>query len=252
MTTPKAIQPILDVSVHPTSYAEATERIISWAKAKQAKSVYAANVHMIMEGVDDPAFKALINQADLVTPDGMPLVWALRRLGAPGAKRVYGPTLMLHVLQAAEAEGLNVGLYGSQPHVLDDLKDNLEQRYPELNITYAYAPPFRPLSEDEDAAVINDIKAANVHLLFVGLGCPRQEKWVANHRDKLDLVQLAVGAAFDFHAGHVKQAPAAMQNSGLEWLYRLSREPGRLFKRYAKHNPRFVFFLSQQLLRNRG
>jgi len=239
---------ILGVNLHPTSYAEATQHILHWSNERQGRMVCAANVHMIMEAHDDPAFKAILNEADLVTPDGMPLVWILRRLGFKDQTRVYGPDLMLHVLGAAEAAGTPVGFYGGTPEVLEALQVKLRSRFPALQIAYAFSPPFWELSETEKAEQIHAIRAADPRILFVGLGCPKQERWMAQHRHELPMVTLGVGAAFDLHAGSLRQAPPWMQRIGLEWLFRLMVEPRRLWKRYLVHNPRFIWLIFLQLM----
>jgi len=237
--------------VDATSYEAAAHRVCAWARDDAARYVCVANVHMTMTAVDDAGFRDLVNRADLVTPDGMPLVWMLGRLGVPDASRVYGPTLLLHVCERAAEEGVPVGFYGGTDDVLRDLRSTLEARYPGLDIAYAYAPPFRPLTPEEDASVVADIEASGARILFVGLGCPKQERWMAAHQDRLPLVQLGVGAAFAFHAGHVRQAPAWLQDRGLEWAFRLVTEPRRLWRRYLYNNPRFMVLAAWQLLRRR-
>lgn len=249
---------VLGMRVDASTYRSAAERIVSWASAMgdsptastdpRPRYVCVANVHMTMEAFDDPSFRDIVNRADLVTSDGMPLVWMLRRLGLPHAERVYGPTLTLHVCEAAAAAGVPVAFYGGAPEAVEGLKAELARRFPDLDVRYAYSPPFRPLSPEEDAEIVADIVASGARILFVGLGCPKQERWMAEHARRLPLVQLGVGAAFDIHAGRVKQAPAWMQDRGLEWLFRLAVEPRRLWRRYLVHNPRFVFFAGLQLL----
>ena len=184
----------------------------------------------------------------LVTPDGVPLVWALQALGVAGARRVYGPTLMHHVCREAELLDLAVGFYGGAPDVLDALVRRTAQRFPGLRICFAASPPFRELDDAESEQVCEAIAAAGVQVLFVGLGCPKQERFMARHRDRLACAMLGVGAAFDFHAGAKRQAPGWIQRIGLEWLFRLACEPRRLWRRYLLGNPRFVFHFSKQLL----
>lgn len=211
-----------------------------------------ANVHMVMEAYDDPAFRRVVNGADLVTPDGMPLVWFLRRLGHPLKDRVYGPTLTLWVLEAAAREGVPVGFFGASPDVLETLIQNVRLKYPAVRVSYHFSPPFREPTPEEDEETVRAIQESGAGILFVGLGCPKQERWMAAHRGRISAVMLGVGAAFDFHAGRVKQAPAWMQQRGMEWLFRLMTEPRRLWKRYLKHNPRFAALAAWQLLRGRG
>jgi N-acetylglucosaminyldiphosphoundecaprenol N-acetyl-beta-D-mannosaminyltransferase len=243
---------ILGMRVDATSYADATERVIAWAREGAPRTVCVANVHMTMEAWDDPAFLKLVNGADLVTPDGMPLVWALRRLGVPSASRVYGPTLTLRVCERAAREGVPVAFHGGSPEAIETLVDNLTAHFPGLQVAYAVSPPFRPATPEEDAATVAAIRGSGARVLFIGLGCPKQERWMADHRERLPLVQIGVGAAFDFHAGRVRQAPPALQRLGLEWAFRLAMEPRRLAKRYLRHNPRFVWHLGWQLWRERG
>ena len=261
MTTPPNEQPraadvhsraVLGLRVDATSYADAAERVMAWADEDRGRYVCVANVHMTMEAWDDPDFRRAVNDADLVTPDGMPLVWALRQLGAPEASRVYGPTLTLHVCEAAAQAGVPVGMYGGRPEAVEGLVANLRARYPGLQVAFKESPPFRALTPEEDEQVMRRIRGSGARVLFVGLGCPKQERWMAEHRQRLPLVQLGVGAAFDFHAGLVRQAPPTLQRLGLEWAFRLAMEPRRLARRYVRHNPRFVWLFARQLLRERG
>lgn len=242
---------IVGTRVDATSYADATDRIAGWAKDADSRVVCIANVHGVMEGHDDPGFQAQMRAADLVTPDGMPLVWALKLLGVKDATRVYGPDLMPELCARAERDGIPIGLYGGSPDTLERLQAALEQRYPRLCIAYAESPPFRPPSADEDAATVDVIAASGARILFVGLGCPKQERWMAEHRGRVPAVMVGVGAAFDFLAGRKPQAPRWMMRAGLEWLFRLATEPRRLWRRYARHNPRFVALLARQLLTGR-
>jgi N-acetylglucosaminyldiphosphoundecaprenol N-acetyl-beta-D-mannosaminyltransferase len=238
---------ILGMRVDPTSYEEATEKVLAWAAAGESRYVCVANVHMVMEAQDDPSFRTLVNAADLVTPDGMPLVWMLRKLGYPHQERVRGPELTSRVCAEAARRGVPVGFYGGHPEALEALVRNLSARFPGLRVVYAYSPPFRPLTPEEDERVTEEINASGARILFVGLGCPKQEWWMAEHKGRVRAVMLGVGAAFDFHAGRVRQAPVWMQRAGLEWLFRLVQEPRRLWRRYLKHNPRFLLLAFLQL-----
>jgi N-acetylglucosaminyldiphosphoundecaprenol N-acetyl-beta-D-mannosaminyltransferase len=204
-----------------------------------------------MEAHDDPTFRSVMNEADLVTPDGMPLVWGLRRLGVEDATRVYGPDLTPWILERAATEGLPVGFYGVTDEIMSEFSRRVLQRWPSLNIAYSYSPPFRPLSEEEDLRVVEDVNASGARILLVGLGCPRQEQWMAAHRSRIDAAMVGVGAAFDFIAGNKRQAPELMQRTGTEWVFRLVTEPRRLWKRYLIHNPRFVALFGAQLIRTR-
>ncbi len=242
---------VLGTRVDATDYPRATALVQEWATRGESRYLCAANVHMVMEGHDASDFQRVVNGADLVTPDGVPLVWALRRGGFPGQSRVYGPELMLHVCAAAARAGLPVGLYGGHPDTLVELQERLLVRYPALRIAFAKSPPFRALSVEEDQAATAEINAEGVRILFVGLGCPKQERWMAAHRGRVAAVMLGVGAAFDFHAGKVKQAPPLLQAAGLEWAFRLAMEPRRLFLRYARHNPRFLALMARAAFRAR-
>ena len=232
---------VLGMRVDDPGFAGAVEAIVGRAQSHPRGYVCVANVHMTMTAFDDAGFQAVVNDADLVTPDGMPLVWALRLLGRRQAERVRGPDLMPAVLAEAARLDLPVGFYGATPDTLERVAALFRQRHPQLRLDYSYAPPFRPLDAVEDAAVTADIVASGVRILFVGLGCPKQERWMAAHRGRLPAVLIGVGAAFDMHAGNVSQAPLFMQRAGLEWLHRLASEPRRLWRRYLVYNSRFVW-----------
>jgi N-acetylglucosaminyldiphosphoundecaprenol N-acetyl-beta-D-mannosaminyltransferase len=249
---------ILGMRVGVTNYQGATGLILDKAKNGDGGYVCVANVHMIMEAYDDPNFKAIVNNADLVTPDGMPLIWMLRRMGYNLEDRVYGPTLTLRVLEAAAIQGIPVGFYGGKRDVLEALIYNITQKFPGLKITFKMSPPFQELSQEEKYDIACSINASGTRILFVGLGCPKQEKWMASQIAKnnstgagVQAVMIGVGAAFDFHANRVRQAPAWMQSRGLEWLFRLLNEPRRLWKRYIIHNPRFVMLTTKDLFKKK-
>lgn len=239
---------VLGMRVDHTSYADATRRCLAWAKAGESRYVCVSTVHMVMESYDAPAFRQVVNGADLVTPDGMPLVWALRLLGVKGATRTYGPALTPALLAEAAREGIRVGFYGGTEESLAQLLRVVHERYPGIQVSFAYSPPFRPLTPDEDEWVTQGLNRSGTQILFVGIGCPKQERWMAAHRGRVQAVMLGVGAAFDFLIGAKPQAPPLMQSLGLEWLFRLITEPRRLWRRYLKHNPRFLLFFLMQLL----
>ena len=232
---------VLGMRVDATSYAECARTVLEMAEAGQGGMTCVATVHMVMEAFDDPAFQRIVNAADRVTPDGMPLVWSLRRAGFSEASRVYGPDLTPIICAGAEERGIPVGFYGGTPEVLDRLRANLQARFPRLAMPFLWSPPFRPLDEEEDARITEAIEASGVGVLFVGLGCPKQERFMASHRARLSCAQVGVGAAFDFLAGVKSQAPAWVQRAGLEWAYRLACEPRRLWRRYLLGNSRFLF-----------
>lgn len=229
-------------------YVGANGWIMEFASHSESRYICFANVHMLMEAQDSEMFMEIVRNADLVLPDGMPLVWMMRLKGAKHQQRVYGPTLMLHVLETAARENIPVGFYGGKPEVLALLINRMRTRYEGLKVAYSYSPPFRELSREEDDEIIKTINQTGTRILFVGLGCPKQEIWMAEHRGKVNAVMLGVGAAFDFHAGVKSQAPAWMQSLGLEWLFRLLTEPRRLWRRYFYHNSRFIFLAVADLL----
>jgi len=240
---------ILGMRIDPTSYSDATSRVLAWASSSESRYVCASNVHVIMESHDSAEFRAMVNGADLVAPDGMPLVWALRLFGVADATRVTGPTLTGHLLERAAAEGITIGFYGGTPRVVARILEACGRSFPGLRVEYAHSPPFRQLTAEEDAAVTGEINASGASILFVGLGCPKQERWMALHKGRVNAVMLGVGAAFDFLAGAKPRAPVWMRRAGLEWLFRLVKEP-RLWRRYAYHNPRFVALLAGQYLKS--
>jgi N-acetylglucosaminyldiphosphoundecaprenol N-acetyl-beta-D-mannosaminyltransferase len=242
---------VLGMRVDATTYAAATDLVMGWASRAESRCVCEAPINMVMECYDDPSFLGCINRADLITPGGMPIVWLMRLLGVRRQPRVYGPNLMLHVCKAAARAKIPVGFFGGTPEVVRDLICNLETRYPGLPVAFTCAPPFRPLTEQEDQAVCAQLAASGCRLLFVGLGCPKQERWMDEHRGRIRAVMLGVGAAFDFISGHKPQAPRWLQVIGGEWLFRLATEPRRLWRRYAYHNPRFVVLAGWQLLSRR-
>jgi N-acetylglucosaminyldiphosphoundecaprenol N-acetyl-beta-D-mannosaminyltransferase len=204
-----------------------------------------------MEAHDSPEFRDVMNGADLVTSDGMPLVWLLRLLGVREATRVYGPDLTPAVLEAAADAGIPVGFYGGSPAVLAELVRRVTGRYRGLTVAYAESPPFRPATAEEDARTTRAISDSGARILFVGLNTPKQDRWMQAHRGRVPAVMLGVGAAFDFLAGSKPQAPRWMQRSGLEWTFRLATEPRRLWRRYLRHNPRFAVLAFTELLRSR-
>jgi len=238
--------------VDATSYDQARRQIIAWAQAGESRCICVGNVHMTMESYDAGDFRKIVNSADLVTPDGMPLVWLLRRLGVTHQERVAGAELLPRICEEAAHRGISVGFYGTTPETLAALICHLGERFPGLKVAYAKSPAFRPLSAKEDEAIVKQINNSGCRILFVGLGCPKQERWMAGHKGRVKAVMLGVGAAFDFHAGKVRRAPAWMQRLGLEWAFRFATEPRRLWKRYLKHNPRFVWHIARQVLNERG
>ena len=239
---------VIGICLEPKSYDSACGQILDWIKMRESRYVCVANVHTVMESYDSVHFKRLINDADLVTPDGMPLVWMMRAKGVKRQERVYGPTLMLKMIELAARENIPIGFYGGAPEVLESLVYRMQARYEGLKVVFSCSPPFRVMSLEEDSAIAQQINRSGARILFVGLGCPKQEYWMANHRGKVEAVMMGVGAAFDFHSGVKPQAPLWMQKVGMEWLFRLLAEPQRLWKRYLYHNPRFMVLAIGELL----
>jgi N-acetylglucosaminyldiphosphoundecaprenol N-acetyl-beta-D-mannosaminyltransferase len=244
---------ILDIPLAVSDYDE----VIDWMEAMVAADargyVTAAAVNLVMSAHEDPeALRATLG-ATLAVPDGQPLVWALRALGHPRATRVYGPDLMANFCARAARTGMPMYLYGGRtPEALGLLEERLRERFPGLRIVGGYSPPFRELTQAEEDAAVAAIDASGAAVVWVGTGQPKQEKWMLRMRPRLSAPLLVgVGAAFDFHAGLISQAPPWMQRNGLEWVYRLSREPRRLWRRYARYNPLFVAGFARQYLRHR-
>ena len=240
---------VLGMHVNVIEFDSALALAHSWCLRPEGRMVCAANVHMVMEAWDDSSFRAQVNRADLVLPDGQPMVWALRLLGQLQRRRVrVSPDFLIRLFTLASESGTVLGLYGGREQALTAFTESVRAHYPALEVGFANSPPFRPLTCDEDQAVVDEIRAANVKLLLVGTGCPKQEKWMAEHREKLDCVMVGVGAAFDLLGGRTTEAPRWMRGIGLEWTYRLGLEPRRLWRRYLKHNPRFVALFAVQLV----
>jgi exopolysaccharide biosynthesis WecB/TagA/CpsF family protein len=233
---------LFGVRVSAICYNEAADFIMQAAKQRRAMLVDHMPVHGLIEATQDSILREKINHFDIVAPDGQPVRWALNHFYHTGlADRVYGPELMIRLCARAEDEQVGIYLYGSQLHVLERLCGNLLRRFPKLRIAGYESPPFRPLTAEEDRTVVNRINESEAGLIFLGLGCPKQEHFAYDHRDSIQGVQLCVGAAFDFHAGSKKMAPAWMQRSGLEWAFRLMTEPRRLWQRYLRTNSLFIY-----------
>ena len=238
---------VLGVLVNAVERDTAVGRIIDAGRQRRPLSVSALAVHGVMTGVLDPEQRYRLNHLDLVVPDGQPVRWALNLLhSARLRERVYGPTLMLSVCEAAARHGLPIYLYGSRAEVLDALARRLRERFPALRVAGMQPSRFRPLTPAEKVEVVEEIRRSGAAITFVGLGCPRQEVWAYEHRDVLSMPVLAVGAAFDFNAGLLAQAPPRLQRLGLEWAFRLFHEPARLWRRYLFLNPTYLALLALQ------
>lgn len=240
---------ILGINVNAVDYDFAVSTITDAAKGKQACSVSALAVHGVMTGFLDSTHARRLNGLDLVVPDGQPVRWALSSLYKQKLPdRVYGPNLTLKVAESLAQEGLSIYLYGSKKETLEKFAHNLKQLYPGFKIAGMEESKFRRLSESERLQLVSRIKESGANAVFLGLGCPRQETWAYEYRNLLDIPILAVGAAFDFHAGTLPQAPKWMQDAGLEWFFRLIQEPKRLWQRYVVLNPLYVWHILQQYL----
>jgi N-acetylglucosaminyldiphosphoundecaprenol N-acetyl-beta-D-mannosaminyltransferase len=243
---------LLGIDLALTDYERTMDWIDEIVARRKRRYVIPAAVHCMMVAREEPETWDAV-QGGLVVPDGQPLVWAMRMLGHPSASRVYGPELMARYCERAARNGTRMFLYGGRNQgALVQLALNLRRRYPGVKIVGGYSPPFRELDDEEINAVTDEINRSGADVVWVGIGQPKQEKWMAGMRDRLDApVLIGVGAAFDFHAGLVPQAPRWIQELGLEWAYRLAHEPRRLWRRYARYNPRFVAAFARQLARRR-
>jgi len=240
---------VLGVGVSSLNMRVAKEVIEGWITRRKSNYVTVADVNSIMEGYVNKDFRNIHNRAGMVTPDGMPLVWFGRYSGQENLKRVCGSDLMLELCNESKTKGYKHYFYGGNKGVPELLKSKLKEQFPGIKVVGTYSPPFRSLTEEEDKDIIKTINDAKPDIVWVGLGAPKQELWMAKHVGQLEApVLIGVGAAFNFHAGLVKRAPIWMQKGGLEWLFRLSKEPRRLWRRYLKNNPLFVLSIVQQAL----
>jgi N-acetylglucosaminyldiphosphoundecaprenol N-acetyl-beta-D-mannosaminyltransferase len=242
---------VLGVSVHAVQIPGLVALMERWIRNRDGShSIAATSMHGIVEAQRDPTFKKTLNSTDLVVPDGMPLVWLGRRVGCHLPRRVYGPDLMLAFCEQTGGRGYRHFFYGGEPGVPERLVDSLKRRFPLIEVCGTFSPPFRPLNEEEDREIGNMISRAAPDVLWVGLGTPKQERWMREHRDKLNVpVLVSVGAAFDFFSGRRNQAPSWMREHGLEWLFRLMQEPRRLWRRYLVDGFRFVAYLALDSLK---
>jgi N-acetylglucosaminyldiphosphoundecaprenol N-acetyl-beta-D-mannosaminyltransferase len=240
---------VLGVGVSATTMAAALDLIEGWIARREPRYVCVSGMHGVMESQRDERLRQVHNSADLVTTDGMSLVWVCKLKGHRAVERVYGPDLMLALCQRSPRRGYRHFFYGASPAVLTALTTRLVARYSGLEVVGAYSPPFRPLTLEEDEEVVRRIREARADIVWVGLSTPKQEHWMAGHVERLGgPVLIGVGAAFDFHAGTKRQAPRWMQRNGLEWLFRLLSEPRRLYRRYLVNIPLFGFYLMREAL----
>ena len=239
---------VLDAPIDVIDWGRAISRIQNWARYRESRYVCICNVHSVVTATQDTRFGDVVRQADMATPDGAPVAWMLRKLGHSGQQRISGPDLMWKYCELAAGSGESIYLYGGTDETLTILKQKLVEAFPALIIAGAYSPPFRELSADEDAAAVAAINNSGAGLVWVSLGCPKQEHWMALHRGRVQAVMIGVGAAFEFHAGIFARAPLWMQRCGLEWVHRLWSQPGRLWKRYLVTNTLFMLLALRQLL----
>lgn len=239
---------VLGTKIDAFDWDTALTRILEWGRCQESRYVCICNVHSVVTANQNIRFGELLNDADMVTPDGAPVAWMLRYYGFSGQPRINGPDLMWELCKKCASEGLSVYFYGSSEATLSALDKRLHRTFPDLLIAGLESPPFRTLTVQEDAVAVDKINASSVGIVFVGLGCPKQELWMAEHRGRVNAVMIGVGAAFDFHAGTIQRAPVWMRDIGLEWFHRLASEPRRLWKRYLVTNTLFILLAIRQLV----
>ena len=242
---------VLGSPIDVLNWQQAVDRVLQWAKFRESKYVCACNVHVVVTAMSDQKLAHAIAHADLATPDGMPIAWSIRRAGYRDQRRINGPDLMLQTCMKAAQEGVSIFLLGSSLSTLESLQKKLLAHCHGLQIAGYHSPPFRQLSDVEESAIATSINESGAGIVFVGLGCPKQEIWMERQRGKIHAVMLGVGAAFDYHAGTLKRAPGWMQGIGLEWLFRLMMEPRRLWRRYLVTNSVFIAATTAQLMRSK-
>ena len=242
--------PVLGVHVDAVQIPQVVEQLERWIQNRNdGRFISVANIHVVMEAQEDASFKKLINSAALCVPDGMPLIWCGRLRGHGLRRRVYGPELMITFCRETASKGYRHFLYGGAPDVTNQLVKQLQRSCPGIQIAGFDSPPFRPLTREEDEEAIRRINDARPDVLWVGLGCPKQERWIHDHRERLAVPAIiAIGQAFDLLSGKKRRAPAWMSENGLEWLFRLLQDPRRLWRRYLVYNTKFLYFFSLERL----
>lgn len=244
---------ICNVSVSSVNIDQACEIVDGWVNDRKKVYICVAPVSTIVDCQSDPEYRKVLDNADMITPDGMPLVWVAKIMGDKNIARTYGPDLMLALCEKGQERGYKHYLYGGTESTCSLLKNVLKDKLSNINITGHYAPPFRPAHAQEEGAVIDEINRLAPDIFWVGLGSPKQDYWMCEHRQKLNVpVMIGVGAAFDFIAGVKKQAPRWMQRCGLEWFFRLCSEPRRLWKRYLVGNTRFIYLLIKHVMKGKS
>lgn len=242
---------ILSTRIDALSWEQLLGRIVRWAQAGQSRMICLCNVHSVVSARHDEALSNALKKADLNLPDGAPIAWLMRQRSWPEQQRLSGPDLMWQLMREAEKLQLSVFLMGATPATLGRLRGILGNAFPRLMIAGSLSPPFRPLSEIEHGGFVDQINRSGANIVLIGLGCPKQEIWMAEHGDTIRAVMIGVGAAFDYHAGSLRRAPPVWQRFGFEWLYRLLQEPRRLARRYLLTNTLFLLALPAELWRSR-
>ena len=244
-------QKILKTDVNVNSFSNVLKLIYKWSnELKSSKYICLFNVHMCMEVYDNDIFSKVVNESDLVLADGFPIYIGQKLFGNKDAQQIRGVDLTLEVAKMSQKHNFSIGFLGGTDSTLKSMINVFKTEYQIHTIEYYYSPPFRELTDNEKENIINDINKSGIKILFVGLGCPKQEFWMHENRNKLKCIMIGVGAAFDFISGNKKEAPRLMQIFGLEWFYRFISEPNRLWKRYLKHNPRFIYYFILQYFEN--
>jgi N-acetylglucosaminyldiphosphoundecaprenol N-acetyl-beta-D-mannosaminyltransferase len=243
--------PIIDLNICTGSYQSFIDELVNLSKKKSSSYVCVTNVHMLIEAYDSLDFSGIVNQADIVTPDGKPVAKGLEWLHKIKQPRVAGMDLIESLFERSESDGLKICFYGSTEEVLENIQKKAREQFPNLIIVDAISPPFRELTKKEKNSMVEQINYHNPDFVFVALGCPKQERWMAEHKDKVHSCMIGLGGALPVYAGLVSRAPEWMQKNGLEWLYRLYKEPGRLWKRYFYTNSKFIILFLLQLIKVR-
>jgi N-acetylglucosaminyldiphosphoundecaprenol N-acetyl-beta-D-mannosaminyltransferase len=244
----RVIVPVLSAPIDVIGWDDALAKLSYWSARRESRYICICNVHSVVTATLDSKFCRVVKEADMSTADGAPVAWAMRRKGYENQQRINGPDLMWRYCELAQSRDESIFFYGSTEETLAALKQKLIEAFPTLQIAGVISPPFRTMSQDEDAADIEQINASGAGVVLVGLGCPKQELWMATHRGNIHAVMVGVGGAFDYHAGTIKRAPLWMQKSGLEWFYRLCSEPRRLWKRYLVTNSLFIWYWLKERL----
>ena len=251
LEAPLPVQNVVGFPVSTLSFGEQVEAMIVWATARQSKVVCVSNVHMLMEGHWHTDFAKVLGEADMLTPDGMPLTWVMSLMNGKPYDRVAGLELMLALCERAQKSQVGVFLLGSTDEMLSEIQRRLRRDFSDLRVVGVVSPPFRQLSFEEKNAISRQINRSGAGLVFVSLGCPKQERWMNAHKGKVNAVMVGLGGAFGVYAGKQRWAPAWVRNCGLEWLYRLKQEPKRLWKRYASTIPPFLWLAFKQVVKAR-